>query len=514
MPYPDIQPFDKTRPLAEVLKIVLLPLVARKKPFQQLEYIRQYVEDLRCSAILIESDYIDRDYMQDHSVFYSTSFAQYPPVCRRIHFFKDVSAADLPRECAAIASEAEKAGDSFQSACDKFSETRYLGFTVIKPLPGSPVGRTVLKTFPEVEENRDFNRQFEATRPYTTHLLGLRLTVRGLAFQQQDEGVSACATTAVWSSLQKLRDFEDVAAATPAQITAGASRFALPFGRSMPSEGLSLDQMCQAIHGLGVAPNLVRVTSFATARSILHVAGLSGIAPILVIQRPKTLSRHAITAAGIKLRRNHADPKEGTVLDDLSKDLMGLYIHDDRVGPYVRTRLEEHEVKLSDDAGNAKVPFVVIERRDRDEEEWLLTHLLMPVHGKIRTSVVQLVQFSAAFGTFAHAALSALGAKRAPVSISTRIARGHIYIEGFLTDSFGESNERRTRFFTSIRMSRYVGVTRMEVPTIGVYDVLVDTTGTARNAHCLGIICRSESNDKSNEFGVAFGRRFACPSVI
>jgi len=513
MPYPAIQQFEK-RPLAEVLKIVSLPLVARKKPFQQLEYVRQYVEDLGCSAILIESDYIDRDYMQDHSVFYSTSFAQYPPVCRRIHFFKDVSAADLPREFAAVASEAKKTADVFQSACDKFSEARYLGFTVIKPLPGSPVGRTVLKTFPEVQENRDFNRQFAATRPYTTHLLGLRLTVRGLAFQQQDEGVSACATTAVWSSLQKLRDFEDVAAATPAQITAGASRFALPFGRSMPSEGLSLDQMCQAIHALGVAPNLVRIASFAAARSILHVAALSGIAPILIIQKPTTLSRHAITAAGIKLQRKHTDPKEGAALDDLSKDLIGLYIHDDRIGPYLRTRLEERDVKFSGEAGNAKAPFVVIERRHHDEEEWLLTHLLMPVHGKIRTSVVQLVQFGAAFGTFAHAALPALGAKRAPVSISTRISRGHVYVEEFLRDNFAGSDDRRTRFFTSILMSRYVGVTRMEVPTIGVYDVLMDTTGTARNAHCLGIVCRSESNDQSNEFSIAFGRRFACPSVI
>ena len=507
MSYPIILKFED-RPLAEVLDIPLLPLVARRGPFRQLEYVREYVRDLGCSAILVEGGYVDRDYMQDHSVFYSTSFAQYAPVCRRVHFFKGVAAEDLAKQFDAVASEARHGAAAYNEACEAFSRANYLGFSVIKPLPGSPVGRTVLQTFPDHSADRDFDRRFEATRDYTTHLLGLNLTVRGLAFQQQDEGVSACATTAVWSSLQKLRDFEDVAAATPAQITAGASRFALPFGRSMPSEGLSLDQMCQAIHGLGVAPNLVRLSNFGIARSILHVAALSGIAPILIIQDPAGTARHAITAAGIKLRREHKAAPEGSVLDDLSSDLIGLYIHDDRIGPYLRTRFEEGQVS------GRKAPFVVIEKRDGSEEPWIVTHLLMPVHGKIRTTIVQLVQFGAAFGTFAYAALPVLSAKSAPVRVATRITRGYSYVEELLTDDFASSAQRRTRFFTSVRTSRYVGVTRMVVPGIGTYDVLVDTTGTARNAHCLGVVCRSERQQPSDELAIAFGKQFACPAVI
>src|SRR5262249_7080970 len=151
---------------------------------------------------------------------------------------------------------------------------------------------------------KDYLRRFEAIRDYSVHLLGTELSVRGLGFQQQDQGVSACATTAIWSSLQKLRDFEDVAAATPAQITANASRYALPFGRSLPSEGLSLDQMCQGIHALGISPNLVRVESFRQARSIIFAAAISGIAPILIVRRASG-ARHAVAAAGVKLRRKH-----------------------------------------------------------------------------------------------------------------------------------------------------------------------------------------------------------------
>ena len=79
---------------------------------------------------------------------------------------------------------------------------QYLGFMVIKPLPGSPIGRTVLRTF-ERDAPRGGRREFTAIRRYTVSLAGLSLSVRGLAFQQQDQGVSACATTALWSALQR-----------------------------------------------------------------------------------------------------------------------------------------------------------------------------------------------------------------------------------------------------------------------------------------------------------------------
>lgn len=87
-------------------------------------------------------------------------------------------------------------------------------------------------------------------------------------------------------------------AATPAQVTARASRFALPFGRSLPSEGLSIDQMCQAIHAFGVSPNLVRLlpNRFARARSIIHASAISELSPILIIQSAKTNDRQAVVS--------------------------------------------------------------------------------------------------------------------------------------------------------------------------------------------------------------------------
>jgi hypothetical protein len=508
MAYPTVRDFPASN-LAGFLDIRILPLVADRDPFRQLEYIRKYVEELKCSAVLVEDEYIDRDYMQDHSAFYAASFAKYKSSCHRVHFFAGVPAAKILSELQAVAAEALNGRAAFEAACRKFSAEKYLGFMVVKPLPGSPVGRTVLRTFDRDAAGKDYIRRFDATREYTTHLLGVELIVRGLGFQQQDQGVSACATTAIWSSLQKLRDFEDVAAATPAQITAGASRFALPFGRSLPSEGLSIDQMCQGIHALGISPNLVRLlpNRFARARSIIHAAAISEIAPILIIQNASNGDRHAVAAAGVKLRRKHEPTLvAANAIDDMAGDVIGVYIHDDRLGPYIRTRFEERKV------GHEQHPCVIIEEGGNDVL-WVITHLLMPVHGKIRTAIAQMLRFSTKFGGFAYAALGAIGIKPAPIRVSTRIVRAHRYVEELLQDKTSIREDRLSRFFSEISLSRYVGVTSMAVPEIGDIDALVDTTGTERNANCLAVVARAEPDARSQDFVFSFAKKFDCSAV-
>jgi len=91
----------------------------------------------------------------------------------------------------------------------------YMGFSVIKPLQGSPVGRTVILPLQRRHRKRNCGGKFNGTRYYNVHLLGIELEICGLIFQQQDVGVSACATTALWSSLSKTKDFEDLSTPTP-----------------------------------------------------------------------------------------------------------------------------------------------------------------------------------------------------------------------------------------------------------------------------------------------------------
>src|SRR6266853_389925 len=272
--------------LAEILSLPGPLFIGAGDPWRQLHYVDGYVRHptLGCRTVVLEEHYIDRDHMEDHSVFYSKNLRQYPNSCQRLHFFslneRNLKAQIKRLQSLAVQSSSTKA--EFGAACAKFSQSYYLGFSVIKPLPGCPVGRTVIRCL-SPESGKGHRRLFPCAFDYTVHVFGLPLTVFGLAFQQQDLGVSACATTALWTSLQNARQLEQSGFATPAQITIRASQFTLPFGRPMPSPGLSLDQMCQAIQSLGYSPSLYLTEAtedaFSVSLALLHSAISSGISP-------------------------------------------------------------------------------------------------------------------------------------------------------------------------------------------------------------------------------------------
>lgn len=428
-----------------------------------------------------EGHYIDRDHIEDHSAFYSRNFISYENCCRRLHFFLD-GEDDVRRNLQALVGTGEKDQSAYRNACKEFSQKVYLGSVVIKPLDGCPVGRTILRPYPRQEKGASYVREFPCVRPHRAHLLGVELTVEGLPFQQQDTGVSACATTAIWCALHHLKGIEEVASATPAQITSAASRYSLPFGRPMPSEGLSMEQMCQAIQSIGVSPHLYRAVDYDTARSIIFSATLSGMASILIIQRDGTKEKHAVAVAGIKL----ADPFTPTAhkgIADRSTRMAGIYIHDDRWGPYVST-------EFKDVAGNGQIRFL---KRGAIEqgEEWLVTHILIPMHSKIRLSFVGLnevvmeivKQIQLFFRTQLHLATP-------DITFSTSILRGYKYVEELLFEKNEFGPDKVEQFTLKVSLPRYIGLVRVENPLIGIIDVLVDTTGTLRNLHCSAVLCR------------------------
>lgn len=134
---------------------------------------------------------MDRHFLDDYVGFYSRSFGSISTVCQRYHFFS------IPRD-ESIKERIESAHDSEYSMqqAEQFLSSCYLGFVVVRPLSKARMGRTVLKTY-----LGDAERVFSAIRPYDVHLNGMRLSVKGLAFQEQDGGAAVCASTAIWSAL-------------------------------------------------------------------------------------------------------------------------------------------------------------------------------------------------------------------------------------------------------------------------------------------------------------------------
>ena len=484
-----------SQPLEQLLGLQPPPFIPTQ-PFQQLQYIHDYVGKLGCHTVVLEPHYIDRHYIEDHSVLYSRNFTSPENYCRRLHFFS-IPQAELREEITQILIEARnKDVAHYKKACADLSSRSYLGFCVIKPLDGTPVGRTVLKGIEET--THPLRAAYPSTRFYITHLAGCEFRVKGLAFQQQDVGVSACATTALWSSLQQTREFEEIRPATPAQITSTASQYLLPDGKPIPSEGLSVEQMCQATQSLGVPPNLIRVfNGFENARAHLHAATLSGFAPVIIMQRKnRPQSRHAVTVTGVQIDPTYdpyIDPI-GRIDRDLAAQLRKIYIHDDRIGPNVVAEIFSDTTKSGNVEGESL--FLRFDSAVESNQEWLVTHLLIPMHAKVRLSFAGIRRIAHLIvrecGLMLKDYVGAMKPEDFPKLVfETRIERSTRYVENLLFDqSIGM--ESVSELASTLPLSRYVGVIKVQSPATGSFEVLVDTTSTIRNVNYLALVAKGD----------------------
>ena len=159
---------------------------------RQTLYLERYISASDAKTILREPKYFDRDYLAEFASFYSVSSKGYPNICERLHFFSE----KVGRRTLIAA-----AGGS-QRALNRLQRT-YIGFIVKRPIPAAPLGRTVLKWYPDKFADTT-PRVPASSRKNFVHIAGVELYVEGLAWQQQDSGVGACATVSLWSMFQFL----------------------------------------------------------------------------------------------------------------------------------------------------------------------------------------------------------------------------------------------------------------------------------------------------------------------
>jgi len=453
-------------------------------PPDQITYLGQYLKILGCRTVVIESHYIDRDYILDVSVFYARNLRNYPNYCRRMHFFSCEITADQWKAIFAATAEAER-----RRILEEFQRT-YLGFTVVKPLPGSPLGRTVLRTYSSVTATGS-TRVFGGTRKYEIHLAGFRFAVEGLAFQQQDRGVSACATTALWSSLHKVAFEERILVPTPAQITEAASRYLLAEGRSFPSEGLTIQQVSEAIRGSGLQPMVIRSISWEEDRAQLVAYIKSGFPPVVIIQEidPQTEgSWHAVCAVGIKM----GDSGNLVATDELTHHLRGanavqaLYIHDDRLGPYASAKLFPWTRQEKDGRNEILTGLEISWPNETLKKLSILRALVVPVPDKIRMPISRVLGSGALFAELAGIFFEEFKSR---ILLNVTYKLGVRYREEAL--SFGLTEAGIYQLCCETTFPRFLAVVEIGAKEGALFDLLLDTTETSANPHLLYILKRS-----------------------
>jgi hypothetical protein len=136
-------------------------------------------------GILIEPDYVCRDYRNLYSNFYSKKFAPFAPYCTRLHFFSksNISVDD-------ICYESEKYQDS------------YIGYSVIQPVEHHCIGRTVIDP-----RKCDFDTEIYClqTKDVVT-IRGAKYTVHGFPFISQSGEVMVCSHAALWGTTRYLSE--------------------------------------------------------------------------------------------------------------------------------------------------------------------------------------------------------------------------------------------------------------------------------------------------------------------
>jgi hypothetical protein len=336
----DVQPYDLDRFVTVVAATSSGKSAAEIKASKHLVYFNKYLDKIGAKTLVAESPYIDRDFLEDFAAYYVRCFPKYPRECTRVHFFSEEFTKDDLMACL-------EGRDS--KVTQEFLQKSYLGFTVIKPLPQTVIGRTCLVTY--APENRRF---FPTTRSFVAHLFGLKLRIdHTLPFQEQDSIVAACATSALWTVFQSTAKHFGHHVLTPIEITRAATHLLPAETRVLPNKGLSSHMMAHAIKSVGLEPYLIQVPRMYLLQSAIYAYVRSGIPLILGVElidqvdagNAKSIGLHALAVLGYSLGEK-VRPLGPSNLRLRASRIDKIYVHDDQVGPFARMDLDDFQLSL------------------------------------------------------------------------------------------------------------------------------------------------------------------------
>lgn len=373
------------------------------------EYFRCYFEHLGAKTIVVESEYVDRDYLEDYAAYYSRCHYEYPRKCTRLHFFSEGFS-----EQQWLGFLSDDNGPLTQEVLQK----HYLGFIVLKPLPETVIGCTCLRVYDDTPE-----RSFPILREYHAHLWGVFLKVRSLAFQEQDHVVAACATSALWAALQGTGTLFQHGIPSPIEITRSAARHMPGRSRILPNkEGLTIEQMAHAIRDVGLEPLAIGVENEFTLKTSLY-AYLKARIPVLLIGRLCVIpgagpargdstqadtvrvaegggngsaesenggqaaeyGSHSVVITGYRLGSEDLAINLVTPYACQACNINKIYAHDDAVGPFARMRFDGTVVSGPPDEGDLFSLSTSYHPGDfQGEMRFVPKTLLVPLYHKIR----------------------------------------------------------------------------------------------------------------------------------
>lgn len=320
----------------EYLRRILLPGEELSVPAQSVfDYVLRPGRGKKlplCQSVFVEDDYFDQDFVDSISRFYSKGFRSINRLCKRLHFFSSkLNVSDIEKFLVET------------TAHDKLQGS-YHGFCVVRPLETKRLGRSILKPRrerPEIEFHT-------CTARSCAHVAGTELSVESAPYMEQDGRVQTCSSVAIWISTTVMAQCFGYPQYSTSEIMAKATS-TLVGARAGPTEGLTYEQIMQALYEMGYEPLILDEADPPEAKHRVYSYVESRIPPLLLLELPDG-NHHAVTAIG----HAHSRPLQAgsqVTISKLGRPILQyfrssewvpyFYVHDDQMGIYRQMRFLE-----------------------------------------------------------------------------------------------------------------------------------------------------------------------------
>lgn len=275
-----------------------------------LDYLRVHAN---ARSVLVERNYVDRDYRAGVAAFFTRQFAHTSALCTRYHFFTSE--------------------EPWQVTPDSAPSGAYLGYMVLRPTGSFPLGRSVFAVGPETIPRASI----PCRSVFVPHVDVHELPVAGVPYCEQDGTIMLCAETSIWTASRIMTKHYRHRLIMPAEIPTLATIGVTRQGRVIPSNGLTATQMAHALTSLGFEPIYYQKDSH-------HPDGPEGnrpwtplalCAPYIMSAIPVIFSvaSHAVTACGATVVKDRSSV-ERQELQPVRNWIDTIVVQDDAIGPY------------------------------------------------------------------------------------------------------------------------------------------------------------------------------------
>ncbi|MGA3267414.1 MAG: hypothetical protein ABSE16_11390 [Verrucomicrobiota bacterium] len=271
-------------------------------------------------SIVLEPLYICKDHRNLHSNFYSKKFIEVTSMCSRLHFFSEpgIQPKDL------LANEEQFRDD-------------YLGYSVVRPVRGACLGRTVIDPYKIGKGIKD--GYYLLRTPFTAQINGTVFDVHGYPWTSQDGDATLCAHSALWGVCrylsQRYTQYRELYPFDFIRMTESSE------GRAVPYRGMTYTDYCRILGQFGTFPiaRLVQKPGPASAPATLDADAFqdlysymeSGFPVLASLRLPA--GGHVVSLIGHTLDPNKA-VASGLEFVDSSHFLKQFVVADDNYFPY------------------------------------------------------------------------------------------------------------------------------------------------------------------------------------